>query len=50
MNDLWTMVINNPDGTTKTFSGEKDVKSLLIGVKQYLEKQRHGCNSNSSVK
>ena len=38
--DHWTMLVTSADGTTKTFSGDKDIKSLLTGVKEYLEKQK----------
>ena len=40
MIDKLTMVVTAADGTTKTFSGDKDIKSLLTGVKEYLEKQK----------
>lgn len=40
MIDKLTMVVTAADGTTKTFSGDKGIKSLLTGVKKYLEKQK----------
>ena len=40
MIDKLTMVVTASDGTIKTFSGDKDIKSLLTGVKEYLEKQK----------
>ena len=40
MKDRWTIFVTAADGTTKTFSGDKDIKSLLTGVKKYLEKQK----------
>ena len=40
MTDHWTMVVNLPDGTTKTFCGEKSIKHLLTGTKQYMEGEK----------
>lgn len=34
------MLVTAADGTIKKFSGDKDIKSLLTGVKEYLEKQK----------
>lgn len=40
MKDSWTMQVHYPDGEVKTFTGERDIVSLLLGVKEYLEKQK----------
>jgi hypothetical protein len=34
------MVITLPDGTTKTFQGERGITSLLTGVKSYMEGEK----------
>lgn len=39
MNDNWIMQVIHSDGEVKTFTGERDIVSLLLGVKEYLEKQ-----------
>lgn len=38
--DHWTMVVTLPDGTTKTFQGERDITSLLTGIKSYMEGEK----------
>ena len=50
MTDHWTMVVNLPDGTTKTFSGEKSIKHLLTGIKQYMEGEKKKWSIHSQKK
>lgn len=47
MTDIWVMKVIHSDGEVKTFTGERDIVSLLLGVKEYLEKQKQ--NERSSI-
>lgn len=47
--DNWTMVVVSPDGTTKTFSGEKSIKHLLTDTKQYMEGEKKKCLTSQNA-